>query len=258
MSKFKAQTTQRLQQRQISQQQIRLLELLQLSGGELQGRIEDELEENPALEEDEDASSTEEDEWASHYRGRSSSNEPEDTNYEQRISSPVSLQERLFSQLGFLSLSREAQQIGEQIIGSLDEDGYLRRPLQAIAIDLRKMGLKVGAEEVKDVLEKIHSFEPAGIAARDLRECLLLQLLQLPEQQAAADARRIIQEQYDSFTKKHFSQIAKRLHLSESDMRAALQLIMQLNPKPGETTSLLSLLLLHNCPTLYFFAQRIS
>ena len=147
------------------------------------------------------------------------------------------MQEQLHSQLGFLGLSSREQLIGEQLIGSLDETGYLRRELAAIALDLRKMGLEAEVTEIKAVLKKVHTLEPAGIGARDLRECLLLQLNQQADQKNAATARRVLEERYEDFTKKHFSKIAKRLRLSEEEMQAALELIRHLNPKPGEAAT---------------------
>ena len=243
MPRSRTQIAQQQRHQQISQQQIRLLELLQLSGAELESRIESELAENPTLEENEEVPEEGEEEnteLLSYYRGTSSissDRESKESSLEQRMSAFPSLQEQLRRQIGFLSLSAREKKIGEQIIGSLDEDGYLRRELFAVAVDLRKIGLEVSISEIEDALQKVQTCEPAGIAARDLRECLLLQLVQLPEQKAVKDACLVLEKYYEDFTKKHFSQVAKRLKLSKEDMQAALRLILRLNPKPGETNT---------------------
>ena len=240
MSGSKIQTTQQIQQ-QISSQQIQFLELLQLSAHEIERRIENEMEENPVLEED---IPTEEPTVelnkllaeSNHYghspTSQQSSSQVADT-YAHQIASTQSLSEHLLTQLGFLSLPAPQQRIAEQLIGSLEEDGYLRRPLLSIAHDLRKTGLQVEIKEIENVLHQVQRLDPAGIAARTLQECLLIQLVQLPLQPTQEQSIRIIRDHYKAFTKKHFKQIAQRLHLPEKDAKESLQLIMRLDPKPG-------------------------
>ena len=218
------------------------MELLRLSGSELESRIESELSENSALEEEEELDHREEESMnmLPSYRSNFSTSvvrDSEENSFEHRVPALPSLHEKLSMQLSFLSLSARLQKIGEQIIGSLDEDGYLRRELIAVAIDLRKVGLEVEIKEIEDTLQKIQTFEPPGIAARDLQECLLLQIAQLPEQQIAKDARTVLEKYYELFKKKHFSKIAKQLHRSEKDMQSILRLIVRLNPKPGEAST---------------------
>ena len=243
MSRQRTRTTQQHRQQQISQQQIQLMELLRLSNSEIESRMESELSENPALEEEEEELDHREEEstnMLSSYRSAFSTSvvrDSEENSFEHRVPALPSLHEQLSRQLSFLSLSVRAQKIGEQIIGSLDEDGYLRRELIAIVIDLRKSGLDVEIHEIESTLQKIQTFDPPGIAARNLQECLLLQLAQLPKQQIVKDARTVLEKYYELFKKKHFSQIAKRLRLSEEDMKTILRLIMRLNPKPGEAST---------------------
>lgn len=243
MTTSSTKTTQQLRQQQISKQQIRFSALLQLSGTELSHHIEAELEENPALEED--VSSPEEDpkttqdpsfEYSSYKRSFSSQDVAKDSASELQIAAPESLQQHLRTQLGFLSLPVMKQKIGEQLIGSLDADGYLRRPLVAIANDLHKTGLRVQISDIEAMLSQIQAFDPPGIAARNLKECLLLQVTQLPQNPATKHATDILQQHYEAFTKKHFTKITQKLTLSEKKINEALQLILHLNPKPGEVT----------------------
>ena len=211
------------------------MELLQLSNGELEERVKSELEENPALAEEEPSQVATE--MTPEYRGYeqitpfSSAISDKETH----VASHQSLQEQLHAQLGFLALAPNQVQIGQQIIGSLDADGYLRRPFGSISIDLRKTGLQVAISEIATVLNKIQSFDPPGIAARDLQECLLLQLAQQPAHPHVGIAQDILAHHYENFTKKHFTQIAHKLKRTEEEIREGLRVIQRLNPKPGNS-----------------------
>jgi RNA polymerase sigma-54 factor len=146
-----------------------------------------------------------------------------------------SLTDHLNTQLGFLRLDETKETIGKQIIGSIEADGYIRRPMQAIVNDLAfTQGVYTSIEEVEEVLRAIQTFDPAGIAARDLKECLLLQLDRKPQNEPRIqDAIRIVDEYFDEFSKKHYEKIQKRLGITDEAMKEAISLITKLNPKPG-------------------------
>ncbi len=154
----------------------------------------------------------------------------------------TSLHETLMTQLGFLGLNERELIIGKQLIGSIEEDGYIRREMESIANDLAfSQGVDTNLDEVEGVLKRIQSFDPSGIAARNLQECLLLQLERMDDGQDVdvIVAKRIINECYEEFTKKHYQKILKKLDLDDEDyIRDAIELIVRLNPKPGgEITS---------------------
>ncbi len=149
----------------------------------------------------------------------------------------TSLHETLMTQLGFLGLNERELTIGKQLIGSIEEDGYIRRDMESIANDLAfSQSVDTNLEEVEKVLKRIQAFDPAGIAARNLQECLLLQLERLDDGQDVdvIVGKRIINECYEEFTKKHYEKILKKLDLDDEDyIRDAIELIVRLNPKPG-------------------------
>ncbi len=145
-----------------------------------------------------------------------------------------SLIDSLLDQLGFLNLNEEQEAIGMQLIGSIDGDGYIRRELSSIANDLAfSQNIEASEEEIKAVLRKIQTFDPAGIAARDLQECLLLQLERHDQDESTEIAERIITECYDEFTKKHYEKIQARLDIDDHELKEAINIILKLNPKPG-------------------------
>lgn len=252
--------SQQLQQR-LSPQQIQFIRLLQVPTAELEGRIEEELEANPALEEgpdefqekekpeeetdnqedadqqDPDISDYLRDDDYQSYKTQTDNGDDEEEDREIPIATTSSLQESLLSQLGFLGLDDRQFEIGRQLIGSIEGDGYIRRPLESIVNDLAfSQGIETTIEEAELILKKIHSFDPPGIAARDLRECLMLQLERMDDGQDVdvIVARKIITECYDEFTRKHYDKIQKKLELDDEDyIRDAVNLIIHLNPKPG-------------------------
>ncbi|MEQ9592119.1 MAG: RNA polymerase factor sigma-54 [Cyclobacteriaceae bacterium] len=255
--------TQSLQQR-LSPQQIQFIKLLQVPTAELENRIEEELELNPVLEEgepednnedfdepeekEEEAPSAEEDIdikdylQDDDYAGYKTYNDVDDEDdREMPMPTSSSLQETLLTQLGFLGLDEHHLAIGKQLIGSIEGDGYIRRDMEAIVNDLAfSQGLETNLEEVEELLAKIQSFDPAGIAARSLQECLLLQLERMDDGQDVdvIVAKRILNECYDEFTKKHYSKILKKLDLDDEDyIKDAIELIVRLNPKPGGETN---------------------
>jgi RNA polymerase sigma-54 factor len=248
-------------QQKLSPQQIQFIKLLQVPTAELENRIEEELEINPALEEGEDqetpADTNTEEEDA---REEPSASEEEidikdylrDDDYsgykmqgdgddeEERdmpIPGATSLHEQLMSQLDFLGLDERQYAIGKQLVGSIESDGYIRRDLEAIVNDLAfSQGIETNFEEVEAVLKRIQTFDPPGIAARTLQECLLLQLDRMDNGHDidVAVGKKIIEECFEEFTKKHYAKIQKKLDTEDEEfIRDAIDLIIKLNPKPG-------------------------
>jgi RNA polymerase sigma-54 factor len=263
--------SQSLQQR-LSPQQIQFIKLLQIPTAELSQRIEEELEINPALEEgfEQKETKTEEEYYDSESDSDSFSdfesideyglseaglkdymNQDEYSGYKMdsdgwgdedksgpQIVSGESLTESLMHQLGYLRLNEKDSAIGEQIIGTLEEDGYLRRPIRSICNDLAfGRNLYVSEEEVLVVLAKIQKFEPGGIAARDLQECLILQLEKGANNAETNIALTVLEDYFEEFTKKHFDKIQKKMSLSDEEIKKAINLITRLNPKPGRENS---------------------
>ena len=169
------------------------------------------------------------------YKMQGDGNGTEDEEKEMPIMMVESLSDHLTTQLGFLRLDETKETIGKQIIGSIEADGYIRRPLQAIVNDLAfTQGVYTSIAEVEEVLRAVQMFDPAGIAARDLRECLLLQLDRKPhDEERVQNAIRIVDEYFDEFSKKHYEKIQKRLNINDELMKEAISLITKLNPKPG-------------------------
>lgn len=147
-----------------------------------------------------------------------------------------SLIDALLDQLGFADLDEKKEAIGRQLIGSIDNDGYIRRDLSAIANDLAfAQNIEAAPSEIESVLHLVQTFDPPGIGARDLRECLLLQLERRPQDDTTEAAERILLECYDEFTKKHYPRIQQKLDLEDDELKEAIALILKLNPKPGGT-----------------------
>ncbi|MFY0626452.1 MAG: RNA polymerase factor sigma-54 [Reichenbachiella sp.] len=238
----------------LSPQQIQFIKLLQVPTAELEARIKEEMEVNPALEEGkedqveeteetelEDDSSDEldlddyldQDDFAG-YKMQGDGNSGEETK-EIPISSGSSLQEQLVSQLGFLKLNELQESIGRQLIGSIETDGYIRRDLEAIVNDLAfSQNIETSEDELEEVLYKIQHFDPPGIAARNLKECLLIQLERRDEELTEIKhALKIVNNCFDEFTKKHYDKIIKKLNISEEELKEAVTIITHLNPKPG-------------------------
>ncbi len=253
----------------LSPQQIQLMKLLQIPTVTLEQRIKEELEANPALEEgerpeEEDFSSeledadagTEEpyeldeylqdyiDEDPASYKTQGDSYYADEEDKQIPIAVQDSFHEHLDNQLGQLEDLDERQLlIAQQIIGSIDQDGYLRREPQSIVDDLMfSQNLFCTEEEVVDTLKCVQRFDPPGVGARDLQECLLIQIDQKLEAEKElpaavfADlmlARRIIDEYFDAFSKKHYEKLIRQMDADEDELRDALKEILRLNPKPA-------------------------
>lgn len=233
-------------QQKLSPQQIQTIKLLELPAMQLEQRIKQEIENNIVLEEDERTPEEEEPQQISvdeylredetpSYKSRINNYSKDDKQRPVILSEGRSLQEYLVEQLGYRNLSAREMRLATYLVGSIDEDGYLRRELDAIADDIAfTLGIETTAEELERLLDVIHDLEPAGIGARNLRECLLLQMGQLPMNTPARRlARRILTDYFDEFVKKHYEKLIYRLQVSEEEFRDAIAEIRRLTPKPG-------------------------
>ena len=155
---------------------------------------------------------------------------PEYNTFSVKQSFTQSLQE----QLGYRNLDEQQRTIASFIIGSLDDDGYLRRDIESLVDDLAfRAGIETTADEVEKMLKVIQEFEPSGVGARDLRECLMLQLEDKKQTPSVQNALRVLRNQFDAFKNRHFQKIMAREHLSEEEMKAVMDEIRKLNPSPG-------------------------
>ncbi len=244
----------------LSPQQIQLMKLLQVPTMELEQRIKEEIEENPALEEGADEQTDTDDYDDDYDNDVSESNENFDINdyldddlpqYKTSVnntskdqdeksvplSGGVSFHEVLANQLMLRKLTSTEKAIAENIIGNMDDDGYLRRDIDAIVDDLAfTANIQTTEEDVEDVLFIIQDFEPAGVGARDLRECLLLQLERRHHGDIAVyTAKKILEKCFDEFTKKHYDKIKAKFEIGDEDLKDAIDEIIRLNPKPGNS-----------------------
>jgi len=248
----------------LSPQQIQFIKLLQIPTVELNTRVEEELEINPALEEgreeaevqveseaedlgEGELSSTEDlnvedylgDDEFSGYKMQGDGNYSEDDGRVIPIEMQVSLNDQLEMQLGFRGLEERQEIIAKQLIGSIESDGYIRRELDAIVNDLAfSQNIETDVDELDEILEELQTFDPPGIAARNLKECLLLQLYRKQDEDNPDEvlevAINIIDICFDEFTKKHFEKIIKKLNIQdETILKDAISVITKLNPKPG-------------------------
>ncbi|MCU0422321.1 MAG: RNA polymerase factor sigma-54 [Bacteroidia bacterium] len=267
-----------LQQKQLqklSPQQIQFIKLLQLNAVDLQQRIEDELIENPALlkADDEDAAPKEQtdnevevaegteaeanvsvedyladetfdvkeyvnDEYDS--EGFHLSDEgPDEDRKDIPFAESSGFHESLMEQFRAIATNEREEIIGQQIIGTIDDDGYLRRELLAIMNDLAfAQNIETNVEEMQHCLQKIQSLDPAGIAATSLQECLLLQLKRKDhKKKEVVLAEQLIKNNFDDFTKKHYDKIIKQYKITDADLKEAILVITHLNPKPGESAA---------------------
>ena len=237
---------QKLQQK-LSPLQIQTIKLLELPTLELEQRIKKELEENPVLDEgvdDEDRDDSEPGNLSlSDYSAEDqipsyklyTNNQGKDVKQEYNVFSVrESFHQSLISELGFSEMVEHSKTIARYIIGSLDDDGYLRRDTESLADDIAfRQGIVTDQAEVERILAKIQEFEPAGIGARDLRECLLLQICSKKETPYQRMAKEILEDYFSEFTKKHYSKIISRMGITEDDLKGAIEEIIHLNPRPG-------------------------
>jgi RNA polymerase sigma-54 factor len=251
-------------QQKLSPQQIQLMKLLQVSTMDLEQRIKEELQDNPALEEgDEEIERDDQDELDQDENIENENDDieinledyfDEDTpDYKTQVNNqgkdieerqtPIgqgsSFQDLLYQQLHFLELNEEEMMIADYLIGNLDDDGYLRRDLASIGNDLLfAQGITTEIQQLENALQQIQSLDPPGIGARNLQECLSIQIKRAEKKDNAnATARIIVSKYFEEFTKKHFEKIATRLNQTLDDIKPAIDLILHLNPKPGNAGS---------------------
>ncbi|WP_302374507.1 RNA polymerase factor sigma-54 [Alistipes timonensis] len=234
-------------QQKLSPQQIQMIKLLELPAVQLEQRIKQEIEDNIVLEEEERSSEDDEqpqqisvDEYlhdndTPSYKSRINNFSKDDKQRPVYLTEGRSLQEYLIEQLRYRNLSERDMRLAVYLVGSIDEDGYLRRDLESVADDIAfTVGVETTAAELERLLNVIHELEPAGIGARDLRECLLLQMAQMPiNTRPRRLARKILTNYFDEFVKKHYEKLMARLQISEDDFRDAIAEIRHLSPKPG-------------------------
>ncbi len=250
----------------LSPQQIQLMKLLQVPTADLEQRIKEELEENPALElaeENEDNKTDELEEIftaeeevqddltheeidIAEYISEGDDEMPDyktkDDNYaatDEARTIPIKMEssfhEYLIMQLGMLGLNEHEQKVAEQIVGSIDDDGYLRRDATAMIDDMAfRQNIQTTETELQQLIHQIQQFDPPGIAARDLKECLLLQLQrQQAEGKDVTAAIKVLTHHFEAFTKKHYEKIQHSLSLTDDALKQIINQIIRLNPRPG-------------------------
>ncbi len=264
---------QKLQQKllqKLSPQQIQLIKLLEIPTYLLDQRIKKEMEENPALEEgrveeteygDEDESQGEEtevnventneeisiddyyeDDDIPDYRLQANNHSKDDRKTELPYSVGSTFHEFMHEQLVMRNLTKQEKTIAEYIIGNIDDDGYLRRDVESIVDDMAlTAGIVVKDKELADVLKIVQTFDPAGVGATTLQECLILQLDRKlsasPKNSGLIIAKKLLKDYFEEFSKKHFDKIQSRLNLSQSQLKLAVDEVIKLNPKPGSAYS---------------------
>jgi len=261
MADQKLSLQQRLLQK-LSPQQIQVIKLLEIPTIQLEQRIKSELEENPILElvENDDSSESYDDMESSsddspqndefsledylneedvpNYRLNSNNYSKDDKQVEMPYSSGLSFHDSLIEQLGLTNLNDEEEKVAEYIIGNIDEDGYLRRDLLSISDDLAfHMNMDVKLKDLERYLDIIQDFDPPGVGARDLQECLLLQIMRKKGSDSTCLAAKIIQHNFEEFTKKHYDKIQRKYEITDEELKDAIDEILKLNPKPGSSYS---------------------
>jgi RNA polymerase sigma-54 factor len=271
MSNLKQNLSQKLLQK-LSPQQIQLMKLLQIPVATLEQRIKEEIQENPALEEgteetDEEEYKTDEEEEISNtdeddekisereeeisiddyltdddtpdYKLSASNTSADEERKEMPLTTSGSFQDQLLAQLYLLNFNNHEYHIAEQLVGSIDDDGYLRRDLNAIVDDLAfSQNIITSPEELESILKQIQTLEPAGIGARSLQECLMLQLERKDQSRPTVQlAEKILKEYMEEYSRKHYEKIMEGMNITEEDLRAASKEILKLNPRPGNTAN---------------------
>ncbi len=173
------------------------------------------------------------------YRLNAQNTSPDDERKEIPFVSGVSFQELLLSQLGLRKLNEREHLIATHIIGNIDDSGYLQRDIHALTDDLAfNQNIQSSFKEILNLLRIIQEFDPPGVGARDLQECLLLQIRRkTPRTQALKNATLLLEKNFNDFTRKHFDKIQKKHNLSDEDLKAAIDEVLKLNPKPGNSLS---------------------
>jgi len=246
----------------LSPQQIQLMKLIELPLQELEERLSREIEENPALEsgkenEDDfyenesdygDDSNSDEndinvedylsDDDIPDYRLKSNNYSEDDEEKSMPFISGLSFNQFLKNQLSTFSLSEEDQKIAEFLVGSVDQSGYIRTELIDIVDDLAfTMGVYTDLDSTERILKKIHLLDPPGVGARDLKECLVIQLKRKNNSKSVESAINILENHFELFIKKHYQKIIQKINITEDELRESIKEIEKLNPKPGSAFS---------------------
>ena len=236
------------QTQKLSPLQIQTIKLIELPIQELEQRVRKELEENPVLDEDlpkekEDEveaprevslSEYKEDDAIPSYRLRTDNYSKEERPQYNTFSVKESFTQSLQEQLGYRQLTEHQYAVASFLIGSLDDDGYLRRGLDNIVDDLSfRANIETTEEELLEMLKVIQEFEPSGVGARDLRECLLIQIRNFKKTPDVEVAVKILKNHFHEFTSKHYQKIMTRMNITEDQLRGAISKILKLNPSPG-------------------------
>jgi len=261
------------QLQKLSPQQIQLMKLLQVPTASLEQRIKEELEANPALDEGENATpedkfdltgETSADDEFDEYEGNDTDVDlseylgseyeqadykTRDSNYsdnDDKVSIPIpvvdTFQDFLDQQLGMVILDEADYEIAQQLIGSIDEDGYLRRQLDSIIDDLAfTQNIETTTEKLESLLSVVQTFEPTGVGARSLQECLLIQIngkLKIDSKnETLLLAKKTLSKYFESFSKKHYEKLHRQLGLNSEELKIVVDEILKLNPKPGSAFS---------------------
>ena len=278
----------------LSPQQIQLMKLLQIPTASLEERIQEELEENPALENEaspeqseldytlsendksddtyqeegeevelsnDTAEKVDLDDFLRHEDDGDRSYDYGDDYYggdNEKQETPARVEtnfhDYLLDQLGMLELDARNHRIAEQIIGSLDEDGYLRREVTSLCDDLAfGQNIDTSTEEINSLILKIQQFDPPGICVWTLQDCLLLQLKKMPDSQPVRNAVIILEKYFNEFTKKHYDKIQRQLSLNDEDFKNVIGIIIKLNPKPGSSFAVLNKAESYIIPDFFIF-----
>lgn len=247
----------------LSPQQIQLMKLIQLPTQAFEQRVKSELEENPALDSGKEKSEDEFDEFSNQddynddndsidtdinvdeylsdddipeYRTQVNNYSVDDDEKSVPYASGTSFTQSLVNQLNTRRLSDQEYGIAEFLVGSIDNSGYIRRSMEDIADDLAfTMNIYTDVEEVEKVLKVVHELDPAGVGARSLQECLMIQLSRKRNNHSTELAKKLIGESFDAFSKKHYKKLLEKYKITEDELREAIEEIEHLNPKPGSS-----------------------
>lgn len=266
----------------LSPQQIQLMKLLQLPTIALEQRIKEEMENNPALdegkEEEEELEFDQEDDFGGEevteaeqefnfddyindetpsYKLNISNHSKDEEEKQVPLSGGATFHEMLESQLTLFALEGDDYEIAHHLIGSLDDSGYLRRDLVSVVDDLAfTQNIVTTEERLEEVLKIIQQFDPPGVGARNLQECLLLQIKKKKGNSLVTkNAIEILENYFEAFTKKHYEKIIDRLNISDEDLKDVVEEILKLNPKPGNSLNETAKVVQHIVPDFTLFVN---
>ena len=245
-------------QQKLSPLQIQMIKMLEYPAVELEERIREEMEANPALDEGKETNTDESEEHENNeeiadgfdleeyaadddipdYKLQTHNYSADDKPSSVPISGQTTFHEYLTNQLELCEADTQTRQLALYLIGNIDDDGYLRRDIESMVDDLAfQLGLSVSDQQMNKALEVVHQLDPSGVGARNLQECLLLQLRHRKSTPTILRAQRVIDRFFEQFSKKQFDSIARRLGLTDDEMEQVVAEIMKLNPKPGNAFS---------------------